>query len=63
MLRFSGLEEDKYESWRMWAKAHLRTRQKKDDLGVITNEEELAAVKQVNSTPGLATFFLPSRPA
>ena len=43
VLRFSGEKEEEYESWRFWAKAHLMTKRKKDELGVIENEEELAA--------------------
>ena len=32
---------EEYESWRFWAKAHLITKRKKNELGIIENEEEL----------------------
>ena len=43
IVRHNGLNEEEYESWRFGAKAHLRTKTKKDDAGIISNEEELAA--------------------
>ena len=52
MIRFDGLNEEEYEGWRFWAKAHLRTKTKKDDAGVIENEEELAAELVTLLEPG-----------
>ena len=41
ILWFSGVNENEYESWRMWAKAHLRTKQRKDDLAIEQRNDEL----------------------
>ena len=53
-IRFDGTQEEAFPAWRMWAKAHLRTKTKITEEGIV-NEEELAAE--------LVTLIVPESPA
>ena len=61
VIRFDGTQEEAFPAWRMWAKAHLRTRTRvptgllQDGTVAIENEEELAAE--------LITLIVPESPA
>ena len=61
VIRFDGTQEEAFPAWRMWAKAHLRTRtrlatwQVQDGTTALENEEELAAE--------LITLIVPESPA
>ena len=58
VIRFDGTQEEAFPAWRMWAKAHLRTKTKlARALGRVSieNEEELAAE--------LITLIVPESPA
>jgi len=58
VIRFDGTQEEAFPAWRMWAKAHLRTKTKTARaLGraSMENEEELAAE--------LITLSVPESPA
>ena len=61
VIRFDGTQEEAFPAWRMWAKAHLRTRTRvptgllQDGTAAIENEEELAAE--------LITLIVPESPA
>ena len=59
VIRFDGTQEEAFPAWRMWAKAHLRTRTRHvaslDGTMALENEEELAAE--------LITLIVPESPA
>ena len=55
VIRFSGVEEEKYQSWKLWAKGFLRKKVLFDHWGALKNEPELAAE--------LLTLIEPAGPA
>ena len=53
VIRVTGVEEEKYRGWRFWAKGYIRKKVRKDDLGAVDNEAELAAELLILINPTL----------
>ncbi len=55
VIRFDGVHEEQYESWKFWASAWLRKKRQYGEGGEVINEEDL--------TSELITLIVPFSPA